>query len=164
MEELTTLAKLHNRALSKVLLKLESQLKGFKYSLADFYSFFIERINSPSKYGMSLSLAFIAHNVFYYCCTQYFSFIIDNQHHCFNYVWKVLRKGRLHVSEVVHIGEFQVVEEDPMSTNHVRKLVTFCFLTLFILPKRPTNSFAELIWSGIPNITGPYKLKALFEQ
>ena len=70
----------------------------------------------------------------------------------------------MHVAEVVHIGEFQVVEEDPMSTNHVRKLVTFCFLTLFILPKRPTNSFAELIWSGTPNITGPYKLKALFEQ
>ena len=60
MEELTTLAKIHNRALSEVLPKLESQLKGFKYSLADFYSFFIERINSPSKYGMSLSLAFIA--------------------------------------------------------------------------------------------------------
>ena len=78
MEELTTLAKIHNRALSEVLPKLESQLKGFKYSLADFYSFFIERINSPSKYGMSLSLAFMAHNVFYYCCTQYFSFIIDN--------------------------------------------------------------------------------------
>ena len=62
MEELTILAKLHNRALSKVLLKLESQLKGFKYSVADFYSFFIERISSPSEYGMSLSLAFIAHN------------------------------------------------------------------------------------------------------
>ncbi|XP_030967008.1 GDSL esterase/lipase 1-like [Quercus lobata] len=53
MEELTALAKLHNRALSKVFPKLESQVKGFKYSLADFYSFFIERINSPSKYGMS---------------------------------------------------------------------------------------------------------------
>ena len=53
MEKLTTLVKLHNRALSKVLPKLESQLKGFKYSMADFYSFLIERINSPSKYGMS---------------------------------------------------------------------------------------------------------------
>ena len=53
MEELTTLVKLHNKALSKVLPKLESQLKGFKYSLTDFYSFCTERINSPSKYGMS---------------------------------------------------------------------------------------------------------------
>ena len=51
-EELTTLVKLHNKALSKVLLELQSQLKGFKYSMADFYTFLSERINNPSKYGM----------------------------------------------------------------------------------------------------------------
>ncbi len=64
MEEIITLVKLHNKALSGVLSKLESQLKGFKYAIADFYTFLSERMDNPSKYGMSLSLIFIVQNVF----------------------------------------------------------------------------------------------------
>ena len=52
MEEITALVKLHNKALSKVLPKLQSELKGFKYSIADLYTFLSERIDNPSKYGM----------------------------------------------------------------------------------------------------------------
>ncbi|XP_018839182.2 GDSL esterase/lipase 1-like [Juglans regia] len=51
MEELTALVKLHNKALSHVLQILETQLKGFKYSHADLYTFVTERINDPLKYG-----------------------------------------------------------------------------------------------------------------
>ena len=65
VEELSTLAKLHNEALSKSLQELENQLDGFKYSIADTYTSLSERINNPSKYGMSI--IFIVHNVFYYC-------------------------------------------------------------------------------------------------
>ena len=64
MEEILTLVKLHNKVLSEVLPKLESQLKGFKYAIADFYTFLSERMDNPSKYGMSLSLIFIVQNVF----------------------------------------------------------------------------------------------------
>ncbi|XP_059456469.1 GDSL esterase/lipase 1-like isoform X1 [Corylus avellana] len=53
IDELTTLAKLHNRALPKVLQKLERELNGFKYSIADGYTAFSERINNPSKYGFT---------------------------------------------------------------------------------------------------------------
>ena len=52
IEESTELAKLHNIALSKVLQELESKLKGFKYSISNFYTFLEERMNNPSKYGM----------------------------------------------------------------------------------------------------------------
>ncbi|CAL0317978.1 unnamed protein product [Lupinus luteus] len=45
------LAQLHNEALRKVLQKLDTQLKGFKYSYMDFYTSYSERMNSPSKYG-----------------------------------------------------------------------------------------------------------------
>ncbi|XP_019462353.1 PREDICTED: GDSL esterase/lipase 1-like [Lupinus angustifolius] len=45
------LAQLHNGALRKVLQKLNTQLKGFKYSYMDFYTSYNERMNSPSKYG-----------------------------------------------------------------------------------------------------------------
>ncbi len=55
MEELNALLKLHNKALSKDLPRLESQLKGFKYSIADFYTFLRERIDNPSKYGIYIS-------------------------------------------------------------------------------------------------------------
>ncbi|XP_075646454.1 GDSL esterase/lipase 1-like isoform X2 [Castanea sativa] len=51
MEEITELVKLHNKALSKVLPKLQSELKGFKYSIADLYTFLSERIDNPSTYG-----------------------------------------------------------------------------------------------------------------
>ncbi|KAH7865626.1 hypothetical protein Vadar_009057 [Vaccinium darrowii] len=51
IEEVTTLAKLHNKALAKTLRKLQAQLKGFKYSNFHLYSSFMERIDNPSKYG-----------------------------------------------------------------------------------------------------------------
>ncbi|KAE7998989.1 hypothetical protein FH972_003477 [Carpinus fangiana] len=50
-EEITALAKLHNEAFPKVLQKLQRQLNGFRYSIADAYTAFSERIDNPSKYG-----------------------------------------------------------------------------------------------------------------
>ena len=58
-QELTTLAILHNKALSEVLQKLENELSGFKYSITDTYTILSERINSPLKYGMSCMTIFI---------------------------------------------------------------------------------------------------------
>ncbi|KAB1206978.1 GDSL esterase/lipase 1 [Morella rubra] len=51
IEELTSLATLHNKALSHHLQTLASQLKGFRYSNTNFNSFLTERMNDPSKYG-----------------------------------------------------------------------------------------------------------------
>ncbi|XAR49843.1 hypothetical protein NMG60_11004000 [Bertholletia excelsa] len=51
LEELTTLVKLPNFNLPKVLKKLERRLQGFKYSIFDLYTSVSERMNSPSKYG-----------------------------------------------------------------------------------------------------------------
>ncbi|XP_052183896.1 GDSL esterase/lipase 1-like isoform X1 [Diospyros lotus] len=50
-EDVNALIKLHNAALSQLLRTLESELQGFKYSLFDFYTSAMERINNPSKYG-----------------------------------------------------------------------------------------------------------------
>ena len=64
IEEASEQAKLHNKALSKVLQKLESKLKGFKYSMFDFYSTFEDRMENPSKYGMiSSSLYYMLFSV-----------------------------------------------------------------------------------------------------
>ncbi|XP_030487607.2 GDSL esterase/lipase 1-like [Cannabis sativa] len=43
--------KSHNTQLSIVLKKLQTKLKGFKYSFVDQYTFTEERLNHPSKYG-----------------------------------------------------------------------------------------------------------------
>ncbi|XP_058007477.1 GDSL esterase/lipase 1-like isoform X3 [Hevea brasiliensis] len=51
MKEATVLAKLHNKALSNVLKKLQKELQGFKYSVFDFYTSTTDRIKHPSKYG-----------------------------------------------------------------------------------------------------------------
>ncbi|KAM6585452.1 hypothetical protein CsatB_012454 [Cannabis sativa] len=50
-EKPTPFVKLHNLQLSTLLKGLHTKLKGFKYSLVDFYSFWEERIKHPSKYG-----------------------------------------------------------------------------------------------------------------
>ncbi|KAK6118740.1 hypothetical protein DH2020_047545 [Rehmannia glutinosa] len=51
LEEASNLAKLHNKALNKLLSKMEQQLNGFKYFLYDFKSNLAQMITQPSKYG-----------------------------------------------------------------------------------------------------------------
>lgn len=53
--EVTSLAKLHNRGLPKVLKILQTQLKGFNYSKYDLYTSISERLEDPLKYGKSYS-------------------------------------------------------------------------------------------------------------
>lgn len=53
IEEASEQAKLHNKAVSKVLQKLDTKLTGFKYSMFDFYKTLRERMDNPSKYGTS---------------------------------------------------------------------------------------------------------------
>jgi hypothetical protein len=52
LEEVSSLAKLHNIALSMLLPKLEKHLKGFRYSFFNFNINLRQRMNHPSKYGM----------------------------------------------------------------------------------------------------------------
>lgn len=51
LEELSSLASIHNQALYEVLLELQKQLRGFKFSLYDFNSDLSHMINHPLKYG-----------------------------------------------------------------------------------------------------------------
>ncbi|CAK7356458.1 unnamed protein product [Dovyalis caffra] len=51
LKEISLLATLHNKALSKLVFELEKQLKGFKHSLFDLNNFLQQRINHPSKFG-----------------------------------------------------------------------------------------------------------------
>lgn len=52
VEELTSLANMHNAALPELLEKLKSKLQGFKYSIAKLDTYLTERINNPSEYGI----------------------------------------------------------------------------------------------------------------
>ncbi|KAF7843663.1 GDSL esterase/lipase 5 [Senna tora] len=54
LEDLSSLARMHNIALSVQLQKLEKQLEGFKYSLFDLYDIVLQVINYPSKYGFKV--------------------------------------------------------------------------------------------------------------
>ncbi|KAI6671674.1 hypothetical protein NL676_006559 [Syzygium grande] len=57
LEKASSLARLHNHALSKHLVKLEHQLVGFKYSLYDFNSNLRKRMNHPHRYGFKAGKA-----------------------------------------------------------------------------------------------------------
>ncbi|GMY34847.1 GDSL esterase/lipase 1-like [Fagus crenata] len=128
MLELSALAKLHNKALSKVLPKLERQLNGFKYAIADFYTSLSERIDNPSKYGFKESK--IA------CCGS------------------GLYRGINSCG-----GKRSVVKEYELCKNASEYV--------FFDPGHPSEmvnqQFAKLMWSGTPNVIGPYNLKTLFE-
>ncbi|XP_024029840.1 GDSL esterase/lipase 1 [Morus notabilis] len=50
-EKILPFVQLHNSELLKLLKKLQIELQEFKYSLLDFYSFFLEIIDNPSKFG-----------------------------------------------------------------------------------------------------------------
>lgn len=50
-EPVSELINLHNQEFPKVLRRLERQLSGFKYSLHDFHTSLLQRINSPLRYG-----------------------------------------------------------------------------------------------------------------
>ncbi|EEF29146.1 GDSL esterase/lipase 1 [Ricinus communis] len=51
LDEATILIELHNIALSNVLKDLQEELKGFQYSILDFFTTLSERMNNPLKYG-----------------------------------------------------------------------------------------------------------------
>ncbi|XP_002533922.2 GDSL lipase [Ricinus communis] len=51
LEELSGLATLHNNAFLKAIKELESKLRGFKYSVFDFYNSLLNVTKDPSKYG-----------------------------------------------------------------------------------------------------------------
>lgn len=70
LEEATKIVKLHNKELSEVLLELESELHGFRYANHDFYASLTERINNPSKYGMSFDLTIVSNYYYYYFLTK----------------------------------------------------------------------------------------------
>lgn len=50
-EFLQAMARRHNRALSMTLHKLETTLRGFKYSIFDYYNAILDMGDNPSKYG-----------------------------------------------------------------------------------------------------------------
>ncbi|PON62547.1 Lipase [Trema orientale] len=51
LDQTTPFVQLHNAELSKLLQKLNSKLKGFRYSFSDYYTFLKERMDHPSIYG-----------------------------------------------------------------------------------------------------------------
>lgn len=50
--ELSEVANLHNKAFSKAIKELKRQLRGFKFSIFDFYTTLDDLLDNPSKYGM----------------------------------------------------------------------------------------------------------------
>lgn len=50
-DQITPYVQLHNNEISKLLPRLRTELKGFRYSLLDLYSFLKARMDYPSKYG-----------------------------------------------------------------------------------------------------------------
>lgn len=52
LEEISAVAKLHNKKLTEMVQKLENQLKGFIYSVTAFYSALSQVLKYPSEYGI----------------------------------------------------------------------------------------------------------------
>ncbi|XP_062087918.1 GDSL esterase/lipase 1-like [Humulus lupulus] len=51
LDQTTPFVQSHNKELSKLLLKLNNQLRGFRFSFSDYFTFVKERMDHPLKYG-----------------------------------------------------------------------------------------------------------------
>ncbi|KAA8546219.1 hypothetical protein F0562_003042 [Nyssa sinensis] len=126
-EEANALVKLHNYALSQVLQKLESQHKGFIYSISDFYTSVRERMDNPSRYGFKEGKSA--------CCGG------------------GLYRGISSCGGKRGIKEYQLCHNPS----------EYLFFDSAHPSEMANQQFAKLMWSGTPNITWPYNLKALFQ-
>ncbi|KAF3963612.1 hypothetical protein CMV_012019 [Castanea mollissima] len=133
IEELLTLEKLHNEALSQTLQELENLLDGFKYSIADTYTSLSERLDSPSKYGCIGGCVYISKSA---CC------------------------GTGPYRGIFSCGGKRSVKEYKLCHN----VSEYVFFDSIHPSEKANQQFAELMWNGTPNITGPYNLKTLFEN
>ncbi|KAM7254428.1 hypothetical protein ACFE04_003808 [Oxalis oulophora] len=52
LAEASSLSKLHNKELTELLIKLEKQMKGFKYSIINLNNYLKQRMDHPTKYGL----------------------------------------------------------------------------------------------------------------
>ncbi|XP_015902178.3 GDSL esterase/lipase 1 isoform X1 [Ziziphus jujuba] len=118
----------HNKQLPKLLQKLQSDLKGFKYSFPDFHTLLKQLINHPSKYGFKEGKVA--------CC------------------------GSGPYKGILSCGGKRDVAEYYLCDN----VTEYLFFDSAHPTERANRLLAQLAWSGEPNITGPYNLKALFES
>ncbi|KAK4592196.1 hypothetical protein RGQ29_016632 [Quercus rubra] len=129
VEEVTSITKLHNKALPKALKKLKSELRGLKYSIADFYTFLSERIDNPSKYGFKEGKIS--------CC------------------------GTGPYNGIYSCGGKRAVGP---KYELCRNISDYVFFDAPHPTEKAYQQFAELIWSGSPNVIRPHSLKEFFDH
>ncbi|KAM5579691.1 GDSL esterase/lipase 1 [Rosa sericea] len=127
-EEITPYVELHNEELPKLLQKLETELKGFRYSISNYNEFLSDRINNPSKYGFKEGKVA--------CC------------------------GSGPYRGSFSCGGQRGTKEYDLCPNASE----YVFFDSGHPTERVNQKFAMLFWSGTPNFTAPYNLKALFER
>ncbi|KAL6137363.1 hypothetical protein ACLB2K_062655 [Fragaria x ananassa] len=127
-EAITPYVQLHNEELPKLLQKLDTELKGFRYSLSNYNEFLSDGINNPSKYGFKEGKVA--------CCGS------------------GPFRGTFSCGGQRGTKEYDLC---PNTSDHV-------FFDSGHPTERVNQQFAMLFWSGTPNSTAPYNLKALFEN
>ncbi|KAI9119693.1 hypothetical protein K1719_009082 [Acacia pycnantha] len=132
-EEVSALVKLHNTVLSVEIQKLEKQLKGFKYSLLNFYDVGFDVISLPSKYGFKEASEACCGSGPYRGYNLFF-FAIYRGYNCGGKGYELCKN----TSEYVFFDAVHPTE-------------------------RAYEIFSQFIWNGNHTITGPYNLKALFQ-
>jgi hypothetical protein len=163
VDELTVLAKLHNRALTKALEELMGQLKGFKYSNFDFHASLSERINNPSKYGIIpfTSTTRPCIKEFSHDLCFRFSFTYYNHLRFVGFKeGKVACCGTGPYRGILSCGGKRTIKEYQLCDDASEHL--------FFDGSHPTEKanyqFAKLMWTGSPSVTGPCNLQTLVQE
>lgn len=150
-EEITALAKLHNQVLPEILKELKSELKDFKYSFFDFYSTLSERINNPSKYGMSIYwlgqifFFFFLHTLWLTC--EYEGFKVANEACCGSGPFRGV------LSSCGISKDYKVCED----------VSEYLFFDSVHPTEKAYKQLAKLIWRGGYNVSWPYNIKTLVD-
>lgn len=126
VNEITAIVKLHNNLLQKRIEKMEEKLEGFRYSIFDFFSTGMERLDNPSNFGFKEAKSA--------CCG---TGPYRGANSCGG------RRG---------IKEFEVCDN----------VDEYFFFDSSHLTEVAYRQFADLMWNGNQNLTGPYNLNSLF--
>lgn len=153
-EEVNKISQLHQRELPKTLKKLEEQLPGFKYSVYNFYKTISERLNNPSKYGMSSTLVTRA-SLNYFQLTIFVGWLWcegfkDATTACCG---SGLFRGIYSCGGKRGIKEYELCENS--SENF--------FFDSYHPSEKAFQQFAQEMWSGGSDVISPYNIKQLFE-
>ncbi|MBA0623151.1 hypothetical protein Godav_008634 [Gossypium davidsonii] len=154
LEQVNELAKLHNAALTEALEEMEIKLVQFKYSMHHLNIYLSELTKNPGRFATQPQCQVIKENEAYSNVDVCTDFVLQG--------FKEVNKaccGSGPYRGISSCGGRRGVTEYELCSDPTQ----YFYFDSSHASEKANKQIAQLMWSGPPNITGPYNLKAFFQ-